>query len=329
MLKKLSLRHYIAILCAVVINTFLLVIACFRTNYEITCKGGLVEARDIIEVNEHKENTGSFSTIYVISFSKSTLFQNFIGQFIPSVSIRELSTNESKFSDFENLKMGEIEHNTSIMQAIICAYTKAQAYNQNIKIDYSLKSLVITYYDINSDFKIGDEIIDINGNKLNNLNLSYGEGYLSLNVGDKITYIRDDETKTIQINKEEKVYCYPYYDIDYDSIYPSLTINRGYTNGPSGGLLRALSLIDDLLDYDLTDGKKIAGTGTISSTGYVGAIGGIKQKIYTAVSNDVDIFFCPSSNYEEALEVYNTLKTDMLLIEVSNIDDALEVLYEI
>ena len=96
--------------------------------------------------------------------------------------------------------------------------------------------------------------------------------------------------------------------------------------GPSGGLIQTLSIYTDLLNISLK-GLKVSGTGTIDSDGVVGPIGGIKQKIYTVASKDVDLFFVPNDNYEEALAAYNTLKNPSFdLIKVGDFDEAVEKL---
>ncbi len=66
--------------------------------------------------------------------------------------------------------------------------------------------------------------------------------------------------------------------------------------GPSGGLMFALGIIDKVGSVDLTDGKKIAGTGTIDSTGAVGAIGGIQLKMIAASRAGASVFLAPASN---------------------------------
>lgn len=97
-------------------------------------------------------------------------------------------------------------------------------------------------------------------------------------------------------------------------------------SGPSGGFMMSLSIYDYLTSEDLTKGLKIVGTGTIDEFGNVGVIGGIGHKIKAAVKEDADIFFAPSANYAEALEVVTEENLDITLVEVSHIDDAIEYL---
>jgi Lon-like protease len=66
--------------------------------------------------------------------------------------------------------------------------------------------------------------------------------------------------------------------------------------GPSAGMMFALGIIDKLTPGPLNGGKHIAGTGTISAFGVVGAIGGIRQKMYGARAAGATYFLAPASN---------------------------------
>jgi Lon-like protease len=66
--------------------------------------------------------------------------------------------------------------------------------------------------------------------------------------------------------------------------------------GPSGGLMFALGIMDKVGSTDLTAGKIIAGTGTIDSTGAVGAIGGIQLKMIAARRAGATVFLAPATN---------------------------------
>ncbi len=96
--------------------------------------------------------------------------------------------------------------------------------------------------------------------------------------------------------------------------------------GPSAGLMYTLAVMDVLSEEDLTHGWRIAGTGTISSDGSVGAIGGIKQKVVAAQEAGAHYVFVPVANFEAASSVVDD---DVELIAVETIDEALEFLEEL
>ncbi len=71
--------------------------------------------------------------------------------------------------------------------------------------------------------------------------------------------------------------------------------------GPSAGLMFSLAIYDTLTPGDLTGGRDVAGTGTITDRGKVGAIGGIQQKIVGAQRDGASLFLVPPDNCADAL----------------------------
>lgn len=101
-----------------------------------------------------------------------------------------------------------------------------------------------------------------------------------------------------------------------------IDIEDGNIGGPSAGLMYTLTLIDMLSEEDFTKGHVIAGTGTMSEDEQVGSIGGIRQKVVAATEAGAEYMFVPSGNFAVA----QTVETDVQLVEVSTLDDALDFL---
>lgn len=124
---------------------------------------------------------------------------------------------------------------------------------------------------------------------------------------------------------------YPYTERTV-SLDPEVTIDAGSIGGPSAGLMFALEVYNQLTEEDLTDGEKIAGTGTIDEQGVVGPIGGIDKKIVAADKKNIDVFFAPASgmaspsNYEIARQTAENIGTDMKIVPVESFDEALNYL---
>jgi PDZ domain-containing protein len=70
--------------------------------------------------------------------------------------------------------------------------------------------------------------------------------------------------------------------------------------GNSAGLMFALGIYNAVAPTDITGGHKIAGTGTISTDGRVGAIGGAKYKVRAAEKAGAELFLSPPDNFQEA-----------------------------
>ena len=102
-----------------------------------------------------------------------------------------------------------------------------------------------------------------------------------------------------------------------------IEISSGNVGGPSAGLMFSLGLYDLLTPGDLTAGRTIAGTGTITPDGQVGPIGGITDKVVAAERVGATVFLVPKDNMA-ALEGVDT--GDMRLIEVATFDDAVQAL---
>ncbi len=100
-------------------------------------------------------------------------------------------------------------------------------------------------------------------------------------------------------------------------------ISSGDVGGPSAGLMFALGLYDELTPGDLTQGRTIAGTGTIDPQGTVGAIGGITDKVVAAERAGASIFLVPKDNMAELAGVDTG---DMRLVSVATFQEAVDAL---
>lgn len=90
--------------------------------------------------------------------------------------------------------------------------------------------------------------------------------------------------------------------------------------GPSGGMMFALGIYDQLTPGALTGGKNIAGTGTVNSLGEIGPIGGIKQKMYGAQRSGATHFLAPAQNCSD---VVGQVPTGLTVFSVRTFDEAL------
>lgn len=101
-----------------------------------------------------------------------------------------------------------------------------------------------------------------------------------------------------------------------------VTIDSGDVSGPSAGLAFTLGIIDVLTPGELTDGRKVATTGTINLDGTVGPVGGVAQKTVAARHGGVELFIVPSSEYDDAL----ARAGDMQVEAADTLQEAIDVL---
>lgn len=110
---------------------------------------------------------------------------------------------------------------------------------------------------------------------------------------------------------------------------PEVKIQAEEIGGPSAGLMFSLEVINQLENGDLTQGYRVAGTGTISAKGEVGQIGGIQHKIVAAEEEGADIFFVPAdirpgdSNEKKAIRTAKKIGANMKVIPVKSLSEAL------
>ena len=102
-----------------------------------------------------------------------------------------------------------------------------------------------------------------------------------------------------------------------------LQVDSRNIGGPSAGMMYAITVLDLLTEDDLTKGHRIAGTGTISLDETVGAIGGVRQKVFAARSVGAEYILVPTDNYDEALTAAGK---DIEVVAVATLQDALDFL---
>jgi Lon-like protease len=102
-----------------------------------------------------------------------------------------------------------------------------------------------------------------------------------------------------------------------------IEISSGGVGGPSAGLMFALGLYEALTPLNLTEGRTIAGTGTITPDGEVGGIAGIADKVAGAERAGATVFLAPRANMGD-LRGMDT--GGLRVIPVGTFDEAVEAL---
>ncbi len=108
----------------------------------------------------------------------------------------------------------------------------------------------------------------------------------------------------------------------YSATFP-ITFGLQNVGGPSAGTMFALAIVDKLTPGPLTGGHMIAGTGTISEKGEVGAIGGIRQKMIGARRAGATLFLAPTKNCDE---VVGHVPDGLTVVPVKTLDEAVSAI---
>ena len=104
-------------------------------------------------------------------------------------------------------------------------------------------------------------------------------------------------------------------------------IDTDQIGGPSAGLAFTLALLDELTPGDLTGGKKVVATGTISEDETVGSIGALQQKAVAVRAIRADVFIIPASQSDEEIAAARrAVGPKVTVIPVNDLAEALAAL---
>lgn len=102
-----------------------------------------------------------------------------------------------------------------------------------------------------------------------------------------------------------------------------VSIQVDQIGGPSAGLMFALGITDLLTPENLAKGLTISGTGTIDSSGTVGAIGGLPQKVTAAKRAKSDLVFIPA---DQCADVPRSEFDQVRIVPVATLTEAKDAL---
>lgn len=303
----------------------------FPLPYYIYAGGGTINIDDRVVVDGSTDSSGSLNFAYVREL-EGNVASFILGNIIPGYDIEkqeDVELNEDETSEdimFRNRIYLENANQTAIM----LAYKKA---DKEVRI--SDKHFYIIYVEEKEEdgLRVGDELVKVNGKDIENVE-DYTNEVQNHEVGEKIkvTVIRDDKEHDVTATVKEGT-DYKVTGVSVSTIYeyktnPKVELKfKDSEGGPSGGLMLTLAIYDKLTDGDLTNGLKIVGTGTISSDGSVGEIGGVKYKLNGAVKAKADLFLVPKGdNYKEALKEKEKNDYDIEIKAIGTFDEAVSYL---
>lgn len=281
---------------------------------------------------------GEVYTVGVFSHKRISLFQYLIGKLNNDIEFEDYDP-KTDLSKQEDQQIGKKSKDLSIINALIVAYTAAKLEDDSIKIEYDYEGVLVALVvdETKTDLRPDDVITHIDGEELTSIehfrtlvsNKSYDKNFV-------FTILRND--KTMQINTlryfDDASDSYVFgitimdsYKINKEATFPSFEIHENYSSiGGSGGAMLTLGIYNSLNEGDITNGKRIIGTGTIALDGTVGVIGGVSQKIVTAKLYNADVFFCAAANYEEAKQKAEEINAEFEVVRVEKFSDILDYL---
>ena len=303
-----------------------------KLPYSIYTPGGTINLDDRITIENEFNSDGTFNMAYVSVVRGSIPFL-LLARILPDWDIMKENdiTLENENLD-ELFKRERLYLEESISSAIINAYKYA---NKEINITKVNNQVSYITKEANTNIKVGDNIISVDNIKINSLN-ELKQIIEAKSTGEELNVkvLRDNEeidtTATTYLTSEGiKIGISIITTYEYDT-NPKVEIKSKKTEaGSSGGLMMSLEIYNKLTEQDITQGKKIVGTGTIDINGNIGEIGGVKYKLMGAVKKKADIFICPIENYEEAVNVAKEKKYNITIITGKTFSEIIKKLEDI
>ncbi|MFS1513243.1 PDZ domain-containing protein [Chengkuizengella sp. SCS-71B] len=319
-----------------IVSAILYIVFLMPTPYVIYEPGSAEILEPMVNVEDgYKDAEGAFM-LTTVRMNYSNVFYylySFINPHAIVVKKEDIFRNETEEEYMERQTFNMINSQSNAIKA---AYSKAGIAYESI-IDGVVILGTVEGFPADGLLQSGDKLISIDEQNIK----TTADIYSSVGkhqVGDiiSITYEREEKKEAVKLTltdlrSEEEVLegvkerpGIGIYLADLQHV-----IDSGNIRGPSAGLMFSLEIYNQLVPEDITQGHLIAGTGEIYTNGQVGAIGGVERKIVAANKEGAEVFFVPEENYAVAAEKAHEIKSDMDIVTVTTMEEALEYLYQL
>lgn len=323
----------------------------YRLDYYIMKPGSAYDVSEFVTVHDGDKNHEGTMSLMTVAMAEATPLTYALAHFkeyeeiYKEEEVRQEEEDEEEYSVRQLKLMSDSQFN-----ALYIAFQKA---NLPYTIEYHgvMVLNVLAEGAADGELEPGDEIVEIDGvliekaQELTDLLSAKKENDAVHLVIERNDELLDRTLHLKRIPGSEKVGIgITYSESKLIKTDPNVNVDADKIGGPSAGLMFTLEILNQLLDEDLTKGYSIAGTGEMNEDGTVGRIGGIDKKVVAADRDGVEIFFAPDdkiteamlkvspnlkSNYQVAVETAKNINTDMKIVPVKTIDDALNYIKQL
>lgn len=323
------------------IAAILLAISFYYLPYYVSKPGMAKELEPIVEVEDGYDEKGSFM-LTTVRMGRANIYSYLmakISKYQELYTLDEIKGDDETDEEYNVRQLYLMD--SSKWAAIEVAYKKA-----NIPVDVRYKGVYVLNVvpDMPAEGKLqpADRIFKVDG-----IEFTSSEQFMnyisSKKVGDLVvlTYNRKNEINEVSLtvsefkqeeNKGKVGMGIGLVDDKELIVQPEVKVQSDEIGGPSAGFMFSLEIYNQLTKEDFTKGYKVAGTGTISTDGTIGKIGGIEQKVVAADKAGAEIFFAPhengekDSNYQKAIIAAKDIETNMVIVPIHTFDDAVNYL---
>ncbi|MDI3534538.1 MAG: Lon-like protease [Thermosediminibacterales bacterium] len=328
--KKKILISFVIIMLLIALNTYI------SSNYVIMMPGITRDLKEIITVEggqKHDEGAFLLTAVSTRTANIPLLFYVVFDPYTEIIAKKYVIPQGWNMDDY--LKYMKKWMEESKMVAKVVALKKAgfetEIHGEGVEVVKIMQGSHAL-----GKIKPGDIIVEVDGEKVT----------LADQLVSKILKHKVDDIVYLKVIRENKEYTYGIKTVEnavnkgkaslgiYVTTYnwkpvlpKDISIKTDEIGGPSAGAMFTLEILNQLQKENLTNNKKIAGTGTISLNGEIGEIGGTLQKVITAQRDGASIFFVPKGNMDDLKKIKDQLKINV--IPVSNLDEMLNYLKNI
>ncbi len=269
------------------IAAILLAISFYYLPYYVSKPGMAKELEPIVEVEDGYDEKGSFM-LTTVRMGRANIYSYLmakISKYQELYTLDEIKGDDETDEEYNVRQLYLMD--SSKWAAIEVAYKKA-----NIPVDVRYKGVYVLNVvpDMPAEGKLqpADRIFKVDG-----IEFTSSEQFMnyisSKKVGDLVvlTYNRKNEINEVSLtvsefkqeeNKGKVGMGIGLVDDKELIVQPEVKVQSDEIGGPSAGFMFSLEIYNQLTKEDFTKGYKVAGTGTISTDGTIGKIGGIEQK---------------------------------------------------
>lgn len=338
-MKKKKLAFFAVVVALAVL------LSSYPMDSYITRPGGAYELGPLVEVAGGDEDDEGTLSLMTISLLKATPILYAFAKFqdgykvMPADQVRSPHESDEEYN-VRQLKMMADSQVNALQVAFDIAEKPYEVKNNGVYVMTVLEGGAA-----DGILEAGDRVISVDGNKFSTQE-EFIEYLSGQEEGQRVELVYEREEREITdavelaplpTDPERIGIGIAFVENKEITTDPEVTIDSEKIGGPSAGLMFTLEILNRLLDEDITKGYDIAGTGTMESDGTVGRIGGIDQKVIAADNQDIEIFFAPDdatkgateSNYELAKKTAEKIGTDMDVVPIKTIEDAMDYLEEL
>jgi Lon-like protease len=314
----------IALVCAVAA-----VLVLVETPYQLQMPGPITEVQRAIEPNQNPGKGELYLT--TIYSDPANLAEWIFAQLNPQAGLvprDQARPREITEREFQRILVSLMDESKIAAQVVAL---RAAGYDVKVTGEGVRVHEVVDSSRARGVLRPGDIIVETNGRNVTNANdlIALIQTY---KPGDSVavTVIREGERVPLDVTLGEapdepgraragiSVSTYQY---DYE-LPREFNLKTRDIGGPSAGLMFALGIYNAVTPDDITGGQRIAGTGTVTTEGRVGSVGGVKYKVMAAENARLDLFLVPKQNLEEAQSAARSIR----VVPVSTFEEALDAL---